>query len=166
MLCGKSVNASPFRHNLRILCSQECRIIRARQRRAVYNETDKGKISATRWIKSERRKNNEYQYRRKPKARKLAVARTIRWAKKNPDKRKTLNREYGYRRRNHNAGFFDRNAWQKKLNNMGNKCSKCGGVKRIEIDHIIPLSKGGTNHIDNLQPLCKNCNSRKYNKYE
>ena len=43
----------------------------------------------------------------------------------------------------------------------GAVCQNCGDTDNLTIDHIIPISKGGTNELDNLQPLCKSCNSSK-----
>jgi len=35
------------------------------------------------------------------------------------------------------------------------------GASVITVDHIVPISKGGINSIQNLQPLCYSCNSKK-----
>ena len=47
----------------------------------------------------------------------------------------------------------------------GYRCRECGASKdetSLEIDHILPVAKGGTNDIDNLQTLCKECNRMKH----
>lgn len=79
----------------------------------------------------------------------------------------------------------------KTFKRWGTNCSKCGlvgevfkelqttycshlklyGIKQdksilMTKDHIIPLSKGGSNHIDNMQTMCEVCNLYKSDKVE
>lgn len=67
------------------------------------------------------------------------------------------------RAREKNAlGRFTDKDWQEILDAYGNKCLCCGQSDiPLTIDHIVPLSLGGTNTKDNLQPLCSSCNSKK-----
>jgi HNH endonuclease len=41
------------------------------------------------------------------------------------------------------------------------KCVKCGSQENLEYDHIIPLSRGGSNTARNIQILCESCNRSK-----
>jgi Holliday junction DNA helicase RuvB len=47
--------------------------------------------------------------------------------------------------------------WQRD----GGRCAKCGSQENLEYDHIIPVSKGGSNTARNIQLLCEKCNRSK-----
>lgn len=55
--------------------------------------------------------------------------------------------------------------WETLKKQCGNKCLCCGKKEPhivLTEDHIVPLSKGGTDFIENIQPLCLSCNVRKH----
>lgn len=47
------------------------------------------------------------------------------------------------------------------LQRDGDRCKTCGSTDELQIDHIVPVARGGTGDIDNLQVLCRPCNASK-----
>jgi HNH endonuclease len=46
----------------------------------------------------------------------------------------------------------------------GARCRRCRGATHLEMDHIVPFSKGGKTEESNLQTLCRRCNRAKFKK--
>lgn len=158
-ICNKQFKEKHFNQKC---CSIECK----RKARAIavrkYKDTPKGKECLKRWYKSSARIKTEKKYRSKPKSKHLQVIRVANYFKRHPEVKRRGENAYAYRRRGYNAGYMD---WE-AVENLERRCNMCGITTDLTIDHIKPLSKGGTNDIKNIQILCRQCNSAKGNKYE
>jgi 5-methylcytosine-specific restriction endonuclease McrA len=57
--------------------------------------------------------------------------------------------------------------WSALVGQWAGRCAYCGrNDVRLTVDHRIPLTKGGSDSIDNVLPACKPCNSRKGTRME
>lgn len=60
---------------------------------------------------------------------------------------------------------FAARTYASRLAEYEGRCASCGivtgGAAGLEWDHIIPLELGGSDTIDNLQPLCRGCHKAK-----
>jgi len=68
-----------------------------------------------------------------------------------------------------NGGSFTKNEWEEIKKKQEYKCLHCKKQEpeiKLTVDHIIPISKGGTSFKENLQGLCRKCNAKKGTKYE
>lgn len=85
------------------------------------------------------------------------------WAKENVEKKHS---HYKNRRAklNGSSGNVTAGQWKEILDKYGNKCLRCGTTERLSQDHVVPLELGGLHSVDNLQPLCRSCNSKKHTK--
>lgn len=81
------------------------------------------------------------------------------WMKRKPAQRRShIHRS---RAQIENPGIVRQEEWDALMVKYGGRCLCCGSSSDIVTDHIVPLSKGGCNTIDNVQPLCRGCNARK-----
>lgn len=122
---------------------RESYVSRPRQRHPEYKVAAKA-----RWRERNRerlRENSRNYYRRNPSRIQAAV-----------NKRRAIIRNC--------EGSFTAQEWNDLKEQYG-RCLCCGATDvPLSPDHIVPLSRGGSNGIENIQPLCLPCNLRKQTK--
>ena len=116
---------------------------RERYKNLTLEQKEKRKIAQKNWLKNnlEKRKESFKKY-----------------DSKNKDKRRVSESKRRSKKRN-NGEFLVLKKEALKI--IASPCVICGSKKEIQIDHIIPIARGGRHSIGNLQPLCSYHNLRK-----
>lgn len=77
-------------------------------------------------------------------------------------------KEHRYRaHKRGNGGTYTAQQWTELIERYGHQCLKCLRREpeiKLTVDHVIPVSLGGSNDISNIQPLCLSCNTSKRNR--
>ena len=137
--CGEMARTRPshYRKKIKHFCSQECYTEYKKTIPSEMNPRWDGGVSDT---ESHRR-----------------------WKRKNPERLAHLKaRRYALKKGAKGSHTFEE--WEEMKKRYNYKCAECLEEKKLTKDHIMPLSEGGSDYIANIQPLCRNCNSKKWKK--
>jgi len=102
------------------------------------------------------------------------------WRKNNPDKVKQYHTDYSNKNKEKESLRFREKSSRRRLQIKNNgvykispkdlkrlvtqPCFHCSKTENQTLDHIIPISRGGTHSVGNLQTLCLQCNLSKATK--
>lgn len=150
----------------------------------VYVETNREEINRRKresWLATPKTEEQKKEAAGKARAwyqanRERAVAVRIAWVRSHPDRRIVINKRWrglnplkvaeNVRQRRVTLSKVENTLttqeWEAVVQSFGGRCVYCGsGSKKITMDHIQPISKGGAHSKENVVPACKSCNSRK-----
>lgn len=143
----------------------EANVDRVSEKARKYYEanTDKIRESHRKWRKENSDKKHEYDSKWREENTEYFREYKRNWWQANPDKKRAHSNNRRARKAG-NGGSFTAEEWRDLCNKYDNQCLCCGEQKKLTADHVIPLVKGGTSNIDNIQPLCRSCNASKGTK--
>jgi len=167
-VCGKEFFVHRYRFSIARFCSRKCR--------GKYGPSGltKGKKIPKGSLAKLGDKNPMFGKKRTSEQ----IEKTKRGMKEYWDNRGRVSKEHkrivkkvlDYKRKSTIKGSFSPKEWQDLKEKYNFICPCCGKEesemkwKKLTVDHIVPLSKEGTNTIENIQPLCLSCNCKKNNR--
>ena len=159
--CGRMLDRSEFlpRQKSRQALTAACQTCRDKNTARINPERNRAKTMA--WMQN-------------PENKERALQRARDWRRDNPDVQRSHLRawkiehyaQYAQHHRNAKArrknarGHSTAEQVAARVDMWGGTCWMCGKPWQ-EIDHVIPLSRGGTNWPANLRPACARCNNSK-----
>lgn len=133
------------------------------KRNRLYYHTPRGKRNRRAWLEANRDRHAEHTRRSRDRHPNTWREYAKLYRKRRPDVVRAAMQRRRARKRNA-LGSFTPAEWRVLCAQYDHRCLCCGErepVIQLVPDHVIPLAKGGSNFIANIQPLCIVCNSKK-----
>lgn len=106
------------------------------------------------------------------------IERTMAWQRANPEKARAKALRYGQSPDGRIVKLMARHRYLQRqvgapgrgvsaeqfaqlIASQGWRCTYCAQLKKLELDHVVPLSRGGAHDIENAVGACKRCNCSK-----
>jgi len=161
-LCGESF--SPGSQWKRRFCSAKCRTKN-------HDRSEKGIAAHRAWHKAHpecqrqyREKNresrSEYHKIYSSKNREAILKHKSKWRKANRLVSNAITIRYRAKKKGA-QGSHTAKEFVLICKKQGGKCAHCGKKRKLTVDHVIPISQGGTNFAYNIEGVCGPCNSAK-----
>lgn len=160
IICSTLFKVKPCHLDILKTCSKECN----KKNKSLFFKT----IERTKEWKQKIGKANAIALLGKTTSEKQKEVARSRRGEKNPNwKGGKMQKSYRVRKLQ-SDGSHTKVEWENLKEKYGYMCLCCKQTEpiiKLSRDHIIPLSKGGTDYISNIQPLCLGCNKRKATKH-
>lgn len=174
----------------RKFCSKDCSHAdwieknpdRRKEHLKTYDSNPDNQQKAKKWREDNKEHLRVESHRRYAANRHSVIARSAVFAAENPDKVRGYKQTYAetprgkekahegvwrrIARKRASPGSFTKSEFMAMCRNVDWRCLAC--LKKfavLEADHVVPLAKGGSNDIGNIQPLCRSCNAGKGASY-
>lgn len=151
-----------FRDRNRDRLREECRAYHEahREERRQYSRQWRASLSLDERKEFDRKNREKHREERAAHRREWGIATGYKWHRVNPEGQAAKNARRRVKILQAEGTYTDADV-RRLTKKQGGRCACCGQKKRLEVDHIQPLAKGGSNWPSNLQMLCKPCNSKK-----
>lgn len=131
----------------------------------VYYQTNKEKIETKALAYRKTNKKTKSLYDKLHKIPEKNRSNVSKWAKANPEKALAKSARHYARKLNAPGSGITGEQWKVIIESTNGICTYCKQWhKKLTLDHVIPLAKGGAHDSNNAVPACKSCNSSKGKK--
>ncbi len=84
------------------------------------------------------------------------------WCARNREHTRFYHRNRIAQKRATDDGTVTKEAWDALVEHYDHRCAYCfSESSALEMDHVVPVSKGGAHSIENIVPACRSCNAGK-----